>query len=563
MHRPASDIRRLFTVLILGIAAADGGCYGTPRSDLPDSGQDTSGTVTMDGGAALSITSPQSPTYTNGNVTIEVAVGVASAKAVQILKNGSVLKELSGAPYAFTWDTSKDEEGTYQIVAQTVVDAEIVMSAPITIIVDRTPPTIFSSDPAPGATNVSLTDPIRVVFSEVLAPLSVTSSAVRLAFGTAAVNSDAALAVDGKTIDVAIADRSSISLPGAMTETVAPTITDRAGNPFGGATWSASVPVWVDMGTIEGGYPQMVLGAAGEPIVVTGSGMLRIAQYLGGTSWDTTVPSPQSAGTSQSANTFGIAAAQNGDLFITWIDSAAVQVARWTGSAWDRRWTSPWAGRAVNPSVAIKADNAPVVHWQDDPQGNSYLYQSHVSAWNGTGWTSFPGLPMGPCNSVPCQMVLDKSAFPAVEVNSGLLRWAGSAWIGPSGSSLAALSLNASDQVLSVQDTVTALQVVAFSSQGALTNYVPLLAEAASQINPDHTPQLAVDDLNQPIVVWHNDLNLHVARWTGAAWDQTYGVFSALRGKAAIVVARGSVLILARQDNVSAGLVTRVTKSNH
>ena len=211
----------------------------------------------------------------------------------------------------------------------------------------------------------------------------------------------------------------------------------------------------------------------------------------------------------------------------------------------------------------MTANSAPVVYWEADPQGNSYFYQSNVAAWNGTGWNLLPGLPMGPCNSVPCRIVLDKSGFPSVEVNSTLFRWSGSAWFGPAGNSLAALALDASDQVLSVKDTETALQVVALSSQGALTNYVPVLAEPVVRINPDETPQLAVDGLNQPIVVWYNAVGLHVARWTGATWDQTYGSFAVPRGKAAIVVLQGSIPVLARQDQTASGLVTRIAKSNH
>jgi hypothetical protein len=307
----------------------------------------------------------------------------------------------------------------------------------------------------------------------------------------------------------------------------------------------------------------MVLGAGGAPIVVTGSGILRIARYGSGTRWDT-IPSPETPQSSaQLANTFGIAAANNGDLFVAWIDSLSVQVARWTGTAWDRSWAPPWAGRAVNPAVAININNAPVVYWEADPQGNTYFYQSRVSAWNGTGWTSFPGLPMGPCNSVPCRLVLDRSDFPAVEVNSSVFRWSGTGWVGPAGSSVAALAVNAAGEVLSVQNTGANLQVVAVSSSGALTNYVPVLSEAAQLINVDETPQIAVDALNQPMVVWYASGELHVARWTGTVWDQTYGVFAANRGKAAIVIAAGSIPILARQEQGSAGLVTRVAKSNH
>ena len=236
------------------------GCYGTPNHcDLDPAclGEDASGGAAAagasgaggvaggagtDGGAALEITSPPSPAYTNKAIDIQVSVNGGGTGGVQLLKNGTPLATLTGPPYSFSWDTTKEQEGSYQLVAQMVVGGQIAMSVPVTVVVDRTPPTIASSVPASGATNVSLTDPIAVVFSESLAPASVTGGVVRLALGSVAVNATASLGADGKTITVAVADRSSLALPGAMTETVASTITDLAGNAFAGATWGASVP---------------------------------------------------------------------------------------------------------------------------------------------------------------------------------------------------------------------------------------------------------------------------------------------------------------------------------
>jgi hypothetical protein len=43
MHQRAFDIRMRLAVLMLGIAAGEGGCYGTPRSDWPDAGGGGSG----------------------------------------------------------------------------------------------------------------------------------------------------------------------------------------------------------------------------------------------------------------------------------------------------------------------------------------------------------------------------------------------------------------------------------------------------------------------------------------------------------------------------------------
>ena len=169
---------------------------------------------------------------------------------------------------------------------------------------------------------------------------------------------------------------------------------------------------------------------------------------------------------------------------------------------------------------------------------------------------------MGPCNSVPCQIVLDKSDYPAVEVKSNLLRWTGAAWTGPAGNSLVALGLNASNQVLSLQDTGTAIQVVALSVEGALTNYVPVLAVPTDIIGPDDTPQVTVDSVGEPVVLWMKS-DIHVARWTGADWDQTYGVLTPAQGKAAIALIKGSIPIVAWEDKYTSPISTHVAKSNH
>jgi hypothetical protein len=548
------------------LATAALGCTSARNStttvDGAADGRAGDGAVSDGGNAALAITSPPSPTYTNKSVSIQVTVSASSGAAVgvQLLKNGTALATLSAPPYAFTWDTTKETEGSYQIVAQMVLSGQITASAPVTVVVDRTPPTIVSSVPASGATNVSLTDPIDVVFSEALAPASVTAGAVGLALGTVAVSTTDGLGADGKTITVAVANRSSLALPGAMTETVAATITDLAGNAFAGASWSESVPLWVDMGTLDGGYPQMVLNAAGEPIVVTADGTLVVSQHLSTTTW-TAIPSPTSS--SQSSNTFGITTDRNGDLFVVWRGSPGLELARWAGTTWESIWTSP--GDGAFPAIAVSSDGRPFVSWNATVAGGGD--QAEAASWTGADWNPYPGLPYGICDSVPCRIVLDASDLPAVEQGSQLLRWTGSTWTAPAGSSLAGLAINGSNQVLSVEDTTTQLQVVALSAAGSLSNYVPALNAAADNVSPDDAPQLAIDDLGEPVIVWAarsaGVAAINVARWTGATWDQAYGVLTPAQGKAAVVLARGMIPIVAWEDNTVSPLVTHVAKSNH
>src|SRR5262245_23014427 len=112
MHQRIADIRTRGAVLALGIVVCGGGCYGSYRTTLPDGGGNLG-----DAAAVLSITSPLSPTYTNGSVNVEVSLGVATTSDVQLLKNGAVLATWSSPPYAFTWNTTDEVEGNYQIAA--------------------------------------------------------------------------------------------------------------------------------------------------------------------------------------------------------------------------------------------------------------------------------------------------------------------------------------------------------------------------------------------------------------------------------------------------------------
>ena len=84
--------------------------------------------------------------YVNGSLSFQVSVKGASATSVMLLSNDALLADLPGPPYAFTWDTAASArgpvpEGIYSITARATVDGHQVTSAPVTVVVDRTPPT--------------------------------------------------------------------------------------------------------------------------------------------------------------------------------------------------------------------------------------------------------------------------------------------------------------------------------------------------------------------------------------------------------------------------------------
>jgi hypothetical protein len=557
-----------------GGAAADG---STPPQDAATGAGGAAGDGGGGGPVTIAITSPASPTYTNKALTIQVSVSDASGAShdVHLTKNGAALADLAAPASSYDWDTTREAEASYQIVAQTTVGGQTVSSAPVTVVVDRTPPTIVSKTPDTGASNVSLKDPIQVVFSEPLAPASVTGGAVALAVAGAPADATATLGADGKTVTVALADRSALALPGSMTETVSTSITDLAGNAFGGAMWSYAVPLWVDLGTIAGSGPQMVLDAAGEPTVVTwiqSSSSLSIARHTGGTSWDTSIPSPQGQG---HAYEFSLGSSKLG-LFLAWIGDTAsstpVNVSRWTGTTWDNSYGMLLANLgdyATSPAIAFTAAGQPVVHWDESTSGSNH--RGHVSRWTGGSWSTYADIVSGPCDMSPCRIVVDSSDFPVVETNLRLSRWTGSAWTAPPGQGGGnGLALDSTGQALAFS-TGLMITVIGVSPAGAASMYVPVLNAAPMATAFDQQGQIAVATGDRPVVAWfqHDSASttdpttsdLHVAAWTGTQWDEGYGVFNNTNGNCALALVGNTVPLVAWED-IDA-MHTHVSLSNH
>jgi hypothetical protein len=558
-----------------GAAGTGTGISGGGASGSADASPDSSKTST------ISIVSPPSPVYTNQTVvvTVEVGAGTAGSHGVQLLENGVLFTTLSAPPYTFSWDTTTVAEGSYQLVAQVDVDGEIVASAPLTVVVDRTPPTIVSRSPDSGASNVSLTDPIQVVFSEPLAATSVTASAIALAMGSTAVDANATLEADGKTVTVGIVDRSALALPGAMTEVASATITDLAGNTFAGMSWNFSVPLWVSLGTVNGSNPQMVLDSSSQPIVATivtngSASTLQIAKHLAGLNWDTSsIPSPQ---VESNISAFGMAGAKTDDLYFAWTEhgSGAVEplhIGRWTGSSWDKSYGQLLNSTSVganDPAIAVTVDDQPVVRWSE--QTGLDAGPGYLSRWTGTQWSPISSSGIGVCDLLPCRLILDSSGDPITGVIFDLARWTGSSWARTVSSSYG-LAINSSQQAITLTTAGSMLQAVAISTTGSTTNYVPgLTATPASYRANDAAGQVVVDSTDAPVVSWLQEdgtswspstANIHVARWTGAAWDQAYGTLPSAEGLSALALWQGSVPIVAWQD--FAGSFTTVAKSNH
>ena len=237
-------------------------------ADAGDDSGDTGGFVPP----TLVITSPANDTHTNASVSVTVAVdqGATPPDQIALLENGTMITALS-PPFDYSWDTTKVAEGTYSLIAEATVAGTVVSSAPVTVIVDRTPPTVTVT-PSTGATNVVFASPMqKPYFPEAILATTLPATAVSVSIGATAIPTDLALSADGQTATITIKDRSTIVLPATLSAVFAATITDLAGNKLTppSPAWSWTVPDWIKTQTFPSDG-QVVLAVAPDshPLVV-------------------------------------------------------------------------------------------------------------------------------------------------------------------------------------------------------------------------------------------------------------------------------------------------------
>ncbi|MBZ4333145.1 Ig-like domain-containing protein [Corallococcus sp. AS-1-12] len=300
--------------------------------------------------------------YTRGPLLLQFTVEGGAAEQVEILKNATVLVKPTGSPYSFTWDTTSEAEGTYQLSIRATRGGAVFTSAPRTVIVDRTAPTVASFLPAKDAATVGVHDSIQVTFSEPMNPLSVTEAAVGLKTGTGdTIAKSVALSADSKTLTVT--PLSALTTPSTVQvdlSAAASALTDLAGNGVVSApAWSFAVPTWLPLGgaiSAEGGATPanevvLKLDLEDQPVIA----------------WT------ESDGTARN-----------------------VYVSRWTGTSWiilggALNGLGAAGTDAGHPTLVIDSSNRPIVAWHESA-GNGQIKSIFSRRWNGTTWETLPSL---------------------------------------------------------------------------------------------------------------------------------------------------------------------------
>jgi hypothetical protein len=585
-----------------GDGPADTG--GGGQADARESGVSDAdaGPETGPGSGTIYIVSPTGTVYTNGTVVIQVgfASGSAVPASVDILSSMSQAPIASvGAPFSFAWDTTNNPEGSYQITARARFGSSDATSAPVTIVVDRTPPTLTTRVPAPNATNVDLTAPIVVTASEPLLPATVASSTVELTIAGGSVPSKALLSADGKTMTVTLSNRQAIALPATIQQLLPGTITDLAGNPLTTTSWTWTAPLWLQYGSVQGASPDLALDSKGNLILCTvaergaiGSGdyQVVVARHGAGTSWDTSFGSPQGPqGSSFVPGPAAITPAADDNPVVAWPEQTSgnpsdIHVAKWTGTTWDQSFGTLSAEQgsgtdARQPRLAAAGAGQFFVAWAEDSQ--QYVTSIYAARWTGTSWDlSYGGIAQIGAQQ-PTLRVLPNGQ-PDVTWSSsidggGLSRWTGSAWASTTfpNFGIVGLAFDSTPNPL-ITSTDSSNAIIAVDHYAADTDRV---LAAAPEVNTSASPggaQLAVDSLGQILLAWSDSdgttLNVHLARFDGTKWDSSFGTISAIDGpntpaaNPALVITPDGVPVLA-WDEKDASLGSRpstfIWKSNH
>jgi Bacterial Ig-like domain/Bacterial Ig domain len=331
-------------LFLVATAGTDDDMSTTETGDMsPDlQATDLNGVVLVD------ITSPASDIYTHAtSVPVQIAVSNAKPDTVELRLDGNLLATLT-PPYQYTWDVSATPEGPHTLVARATKAGTSYDSAARTIVLDRTPPTVVSQMPTPGATNVSQGTTVKVTFSEPILASTVTDANVGLSSDTAAtVSKTLTLSADGKALTI-IPD-SARPLGATLTVTLKTAITDLAGN-------SLALPT----------TPWKWLEEAFPIPITDGVGMTAIAVAVD----------------ASDLPTVAISSSPDGDE-----NKDSIYVHRWTGTAWEALGgpQNPGNGCPVG-SPQLLAGGTYLVYQESDPNGSGCGQNVYVKRWAANTW---------------------------------------------------------------------------------------------------------------------------------------------------------------------------------
>jgi Bacterial Ig-like domain len=403
-------------------------------------------------------------------------------------------------PFKYTWDTTLVPEGEYALRAKAIYTAggfdgqpRTAISAPRTVTIDRTRPSVVSSTPASDAGNVLVTDPITVMFNKAVSASSLTEENVKLFQEGTALGRTVKLSSDGKTLTVTLSTQlSTPKMLNSLKLELSEGVTDETGNKLIPKAWSWTIPAWLRLGEVRSSAPGLVnalyrsfrVGKDNKPVVL----------------WRGFKPG-------EVPNTYDFT------------QTSGVYVSRWNGSSWvslggDLKSSEDNTTFVNVNEVQLDSNNNPVVAWTRILRSvSSVTDQARVSHWNGSSWQTTGGLESAITkNSSIGPFVLDEKDNPIVS-------WNGSA-----------------DTMFVSKLSETAWQQYGNDFKSSFNGTAYIYSPITMSFNLDNEPIVFwVEGRNTTLPIEIVDYALFAHRWTGKVWKIVPGFEDGLRNSFGIV----------------------------
>ncbi|ATB46949.1 hypothetical protein MYMAC_002554 [Corallococcus macrosporus DSM 14697] len=576
--RTAMNLRALFPYVTL--TSLFTACINVP--DVVDGEPDAGGINEPDGGQTdfqVTLSAVDGVTHVRDSVTLQISTNVQQPDKVELFIDDAPLASLQ-PPYTYTWNTTTFPETTHTLVARVTKGERVETSAARHFVVDRTPPTIISREPAPDDSAVAAGRPIRVRISEPLLNTTLTGTSVRLRLGGVLVDRTVELTEDGMLLTVFPTETGPV--PHEFELSLADTLSDLAGNPLEIAegTWSWRVPAWLSVGPTSGASPSgansphLHLAPDTAPLLTwRASDAIAVSSFQEG-NWN-------ALGGALNVRTNGVdvfasppvVTSHNGTPFVSWTEEeqggGTAYVRSWSGSDWQPVGDEVFG--AGKPAVQFGSATSPwlaVIHEGPEQGSTSLLVRRH----NGTQWenvgSAFRAVTasLGRVNDVSlrfhaavpylawAEFELDAYNRP---VNGRIHVWrrVSNEWV-PVGPTLKAHPSGTSASQVALQLDDDGNPLVAWSEStpegpnGTPSNiyvsrwngsqWVSLGSglSATPGNSPADFPSIALAPDGTPLVAWRESdgatNRVHVRHWTGSEWRTVHGSTSAVEDAAQV-----------------------------
>ena len=540
----------------------------------------------------LKIMSPSDGTFTNGTITITATVDGGEPATISFVVDGQITVATPRGPSPFSsgWDTINASEGSHTVVARATSGGKVFSSDPVTVVVDRTRPTVISLTPASGATEVVLRAPIAVSFSEPLLPSTLGTSQFALDVAGSAVPVTANLSTDGTKVSLAITDTSTLILPARFAISLTSSLTDRAGNTvvWPGDPWAWTVPDWIRHDAIRNGFsPMTIVGQDFRPVVVSAQ-LDECIEHNGACAIPLRVRKNNGQGWTMLGRLNGLVSRgaiwldAQGNPVVTGLklddvsNVISVGLSKWNGSGWTSLDAFPLGSEFNQLALEFASNGTPAVAWdaKSTGTGNVMLAMWVDGRWS-QRWGALRIASANFANNGRVDMAFDERGDPvlawAVDGLGGIARSNGVSFVStPSIPMLTpSVAVDQAGEPMMVQSEGGESHVVKYAGnswQRAIEPAVPMNDMASfSKVSTSPAGEIVVSWYEQEALASPGRVGF--SRWTGTRWDARAGVFTAggvpyVESIHVVVDARGSAWVT-WSERTDDGIETYVWMSNY